>query len=57
MSGVNYNIPACDYALALSDTLPDTALQEVSTHRVSKSPADRDAEAAVTQLVGAVENL
>jgi len=54
---VNHDIPACDQTFVPSDTLPDAAFQEISTHCISKSLANRDAEAAVAQLVGAVEDL
>ena len=55
--GMYDHIPASDQTFVPSDTLPDAALEEISTYRISKSLADRDAEAAVTQLVGAVEDL
>lgn len=55
--GMDDNIPASDQTPVPADTFPDAALEEISTHRISKSLADRDAEAAVTQLVGTVEDL
>jgi hypothetical protein len=54
---MNHHIPACEQALVPSDTLSDAALEEVATHRTSKSLADRNAKATVTELIGAVEDL
>ena len=55
--GMNHDIPTRERTFVSSDTLSNATLEEISTHCVSKSLADRDAEAAVTQLVGAVEDL
>jgi hypothetical protein len=54
---MNHYIPARQRIFLPSDTLSNAALKEVSAHRSSKSLADRNAEAAVTQLVGAEEDL
>ena len=54
---MNDNVPAGSQTLVPSDALPDAAFEEIATHCISKSLTDRDAEAAVTQLVGAVEDL
>jgi hypothetical protein len=54
---MNYHVPAGKQAFIPSDTLSYAALEEVATHRISKSLADRNAKPAVTQLVGAVEDL
>ena len=57
LPGMDDHIPASGQAFVPSDTFPDAALEEISAHRISKSLADRDAEAAVTELVGTVEDL
>jgi hypothetical protein len=54
---MNYYIPARQRIFFPSDTLSNAALEEVSAHRSSESLADRNTETAVTQLVGAVEDL
>ena len=56
-SGMDHNIPACEQAFRSSGRLPDAPFDEVSARRVSKSLADRDAKAAMTQLIGTVEDL
>jgi len=55
--GMNDHIPPSQKLPVSADTFPDTALDGVSTHRLPESSANRDAEATVTQLIGAVEDL
>jgi hypothetical protein len=54
---VNDYIPPLKQTLLPSDTFPNVALDEIPAHRIPKSLADRDATAAVAQLIGAVEDL
>ena len=56
-SGMDHDIPPREQAFRSSGGLPDAPFDEVSVRGVSKSLADRDAKAAMTQLIGTVEDL